>query len=190
MIILCDTCSVLMLIRIAPDMFTDERFGCATIPKVHEEIYRTQKFKTKYSWREEYREQFKTLGTSVSQSEEVKLQLETIKVLVDAGVENQDTGNLVDLSLTDMHVVACASAYGHGISSVDRNLVYFAQNEFELQNISPLGLVNMWIQNGLISWDERLQILMEDWEKNGEAEQPLEEVGRFQQLTGFRYVGS
>jgi len=31
MYILCDTCSVLMLIRIAPDMFCDDSYGCVTI---------------------------------------------------------------------------------------------------------------------------------------------------------------
>lgn len=30
MYILCDTCSVLMLIRITPDMFRDDRYGCVT----------------------------------------------------------------------------------------------------------------------------------------------------------------
>lgn len=39
MIVLCDTCSVLMVIRIAPDMFTDDRYGCATTVKVHDELF-------------------------------------------------------------------------------------------------------------------------------------------------------
>jgi hypothetical protein len=45
MYILCDTCSVLMLIRIAPDMFRDDRYGCVTIQEVFQELFRTQKFK-------------------------------------------------------------------------------------------------------------------------------------------------
>lgn len=45
--ILCDTCSVLMLIRIAPDMFKDERYECVTVNEVWQELFRTRKFKTK-----------------------------------------------------------------------------------------------------------------------------------------------
>ena len=43
MYILCDTCSVLMLIRVAPDMFCDDRYGCVTIKDVFRELFRTQK---------------------------------------------------------------------------------------------------------------------------------------------------
>ena len=49
--ILCDTCSILMVIRIAPDMLTDKKYGCFTIQEVREEIIRQQKFKDKYPWR-------------------------------------------------------------------------------------------------------------------------------------------
>ncbi len=94
-------------------MFVDERYGCATISQVHKELFRTQKFKTKYSWRDNFREKISTLGTSVTKSSGVDLQLSTITMLVDSGVENKDTGRLVDLSATDMHVIACASAHGY-----------------------------------------------------------------------------
>jgi hypothetical protein len=50
MVILCDTSSILMLLRIAPDMFTDERYECKAIRDVHDEIVQTTKFKTKYPW--------------------------------------------------------------------------------------------------------------------------------------------
>ncbi len=51
MFILCDTCSVLMLIRIAPKMFNEKEYECLTVKEVHQEIKRTQKFKEKYQWR-------------------------------------------------------------------------------------------------------------------------------------------
>ena len=38
MFILSDTSSILMLMRIAPDMFVDERFECKTIRDIHDEI--------------------------------------------------------------------------------------------------------------------------------------------------------
>jgi hypothetical protein len=45
-----------MLIRIAPDMFRDDRFGCVTIQEVFQELFRTQKFKKQmiliYIWRQ------------------------------------------------------------------------------------------------------------------------------------------
>ncbi|MBA4419143.1 MAG: hypothetical protein C0392_14735 [Syntrophus sp. (in: bacteria)] len=37
------------------DMFTDERFDCVTVQEVCEEIFRTQRFKTKYPWRSDYK---------------------------------------------------------------------------------------------------------------------------------------
>lgn len=49
MYILCDTCKVLMLIRIAPDMFRDDGYGCVTIQEVFQELFRTQKFKMQYT---------------------------------------------------------------------------------------------------------------------------------------------
>jgi len=50
--ILCDTSSVLLLIRIAPQMFIDDKFNCFTVREVWEEVFQTQKFRTKYSWRD------------------------------------------------------------------------------------------------------------------------------------------
>ena len=50
MVVLCDTSAILMLLRIAPDMFTDPRYGCVTIRQIYDEITRTPKFKSKYLW--------------------------------------------------------------------------------------------------------------------------------------------
>ncbi|NQV19357.1 MAG: hypothetical protein HQ534_12545 [Armatimonadetes bacterium] len=46
--IICDTCSILMLIRIAPDMFIDSKYGCKTINEVRKEFISTTRFKEKY----------------------------------------------------------------------------------------------------------------------------------------------
>ena len=64
MYILCDTCSVLMLIRVAPDMFCDERYACVTIQEVIRELFRTQKLKAKYPWRKEVKNTIKVMGAS------------------------------------------------------------------------------------------------------------------------------
>lgn len=61
MIVLTDTCSVIMLLRIAPEMFNDEQFGCVTIQAVHDEIKRTPKFKIKYPWRSDFLPKIKAI---------------------------------------------------------------------------------------------------------------------------------
>ena len=61
MFILCDTSSILILLQIAPDMFTDNRYECKTIRVVHDEIVRTTKFKTKYPWTREMKPKIKTV---------------------------------------------------------------------------------------------------------------------------------
>ncbi len=62
--ILCDTCSILMVIRIAPDMLTDEKYGCFTIQKVREEIIRQQKFENKYPWRHDVKDKIQCIPNS------------------------------------------------------------------------------------------------------------------------------
>jgi hypothetical protein len=55
MFVVCDTCSLIMLLRIAPDMFADPRYRCVTIAPVFNEYVRTQRFKHRYPWREALR---------------------------------------------------------------------------------------------------------------------------------------
>ena len=50
MLILADTCSVIMLLRIAPDKFSDSKYECVTTTEVLKELKSNQKFKTKYPW--------------------------------------------------------------------------------------------------------------------------------------------
>ena len=51
MVVLQDTCAILMLLRIAPEMFTNPDFGCVTLASVQKEYVRKQEFKRKYPWR-------------------------------------------------------------------------------------------------------------------------------------------
>ena len=62
--ILCDTCSILMVIRIAPDMLTDKNYGCFTIQEVRKEIIRQQKFKDKYPWRHRFKDKIRCIPNS------------------------------------------------------------------------------------------------------------------------------
>lgn len=71
MIILCDTSSVVMLLRIVPGMFQDKRYGCVTIKEVYNELFAMQKFKSRYPWRTDYRDKIGPLSTSQIDREEV-----------------------------------------------------------------------------------------------------------------------
>ncbi len=170
-------------------MFSDKRFGCSTIPTVRKEIFRTEKFKKKYPWRDSYKAKIKTLGSTALNTKDFHLNLSTISSLIDSGIENTKTGLLVDLSYTDKTIIACAAAQQYNITSGDHNLVYFAEKEFDISNVSPLEIVNQWLEEELVVWDDQLQMVIEDWERCEENKQPIEEIKRFEKLTGYQYVG-
>ena len=140
MFILCDTSSILMLLRIAPDMFTDERYECRTIREVHDEIVRTTKFKSKYPWTREKKDKVKTVVLSKEQKQTETMFFETVRTLNRQGVVNQKTGRFIDLSREDMRVISHALTLDYRITSGDRDLVQFARQEFKEEfrgNVSP-----------------------------------------------------
>jgi hypothetical protein len=108
--ILCDTCSVLMLIRIAPDMFTDERFDCVTVQEVCEEIFRTQRFKTKYPWRTDYKDKIRPSNSPRNTGDAFELHLDVVRRLVDAGRTSSRTGKAFGLSFVDKKIAAYVTA--------------------------------------------------------------------------------
>ena len=55
MIIVADTCSLLMLLRLNPEMLTDPKFGCCTTQEIRDEIFQTARFARDYPWRNEFR---------------------------------------------------------------------------------------------------------------------------------------
>lgn len=81
-----------MLIRIAPDMFIDERFDCVTVQEVCEEIFRTQKFKTKYPWRTSYKDKIRPYGVLRNTGENYALHLDVVRQTVDSGQTSLKTG--------------------------------------------------------------------------------------------------
>jgi len=188
--VLCDTCSVLMLIRIAPDMFVDERFDCVTVQEVCEEIFRTQKFKTKYPWRTNYKNKIRPHSALKNAGEDFERSLDVIRLLVDAGEVSLKTGKSFGLSFIDKKIAAYVTAYKLDISSTDNSLIDFLEQEFGKENRSPLALLNDWIKQGLIQWSEDMQRIIEDWDKNGEPVQPAKDKKNFFKLTGVKYAGS
>jgi hypothetical protein len=174
-------------------MFEDERFECITIREVYEELTQTTKFKTKYPWAGLMRNRLKSLPAGKTGSDDVNLYHEAIKNLVEIGTTDQKTERLFDLSNVDMRVVACALAFGYRVSSGDGGMIRFLEQEFSGEfkgNISPLGLLNMWIEKKLIVWDDEKQEHMAEWNENEEHAQPKTEIRRFTKLTGRRYPGS
>jgi hypothetical protein len=189
MYILCDTCSVLMLIRIAPDMFRDDSYGCVTIQEVFQELFRTQKFKTKYPWRTKYKSKIKALIKSKVETGDFNLYLEAIRNIIVTGKINKRTKRFFSLSYIDQQIAACSIAHGFKLTTVDDDLADFIRQEFSGKTISPLGIVDDWIKKGLIKWDDDLQSILEDWDKCNEHPQPKKEVKRFEKITGFKYTG-
>ena len=163
MFILCDTSSILLLLRIAPDMFRDERFQCKTILDVHDEIFRTSKFKTKYPWIKELRARIKPIVLNEKQKVKEKEYFDAIKTIIDMGTINSKTNHLFDLSYTDMRVLSHALTLEYKITSCDRNLVQFACQEFEEDftgNVFPLEIINYWLESGVIQWNEEKQLII------------------------------
>ncbi|MFH1026054.1 MAG: hypothetical protein V1764_05180 [Nitrospirota bacterium] len=95
-----------MLIRIAPNMFTDERFDCVTVQEVCEEIFRTQRFKTKYPWRSEYKGKIRPSNSLKNTSDDYKLHFDVVKHLIDAGGISTKTGRVFGLSFVDKKIAA------------------------------------------------------------------------------------
>jgi hypothetical protein len=179
-----------MVLRVAPDMFIDKRFCCVTTNNVHKEVFRNPKFKDKYPWRADYKSKIRPLGNTITDSPEIKLVESVIKSIIETSTINENTGKVIDLSQTDMHLIACASTCGYAISSGDVNLVHVAEEEFDIKIITPLGLINSWLNSGLVSWNDQLQMVLEDWQKCCEAKQPRSEIKRFKKLTSYRYAGT
>jgi len=190
--ILCDTSVILMLIRIAPDMFLDSDYECCTIRPVRDELFRTQKFKTKYAWRNEYKTHIRCLPMEIAESEDAKRYLDAIHSLTSHGTMNETTGRDFGLSHVDKAFLSCALANGFRISTGEVEMKLFAAQEFGKQFkgwISPLGIINSWIKRKLIPWDDSHQNILREWEKDNEHAQPQRQKPIFKKLTRMKYPG-
>ena len=178
-----------MLIRIAPDMFCDNRYGCVTIHEVLNELFRTQKFKTKYPWRTRYKNKIKPLGTTQVKKGNYDNCLKIIKNILETGEKNIKTYHYFNLSYIDQVIAASTIANNYILTTVDDDLADFVIQEFSVKTISPLEIINDWIEKKLIKWDDALQSIIEDWEKCNEHPQSNKEAKRFEKLSGYKYVG-
>ena len=188
MIVIQDTCTILMLIRIAPRMFTDKTFECMTLRSIVNEVTRTTRFKYIYPWRKDFlhciihcpetdmtRKGFHTKRKHVENLCHLK--------------QNPKTGRfyISELSPADIDVATALLCEESILCSVDRNLAIFAENELDVQCITPLALVNNWIEKRLILWDDQLHAFVSEWIALKEPRQPQKEIERFERLTSRTY---
>jgi len=184
--VLCDTCSILMVLRIAPAMFEDPRFGCSMLPHVREEIIRNQRFKTRYPWRTGYVGKLKPLPLTSVRTAEWQKTLQYMHTLVRA-TRNQKTARLFGLSSFDLELAATVVEHAYDICTAERDLADFLEQEFEIGNVSPLHLVNDWIEAGLVEWNDTCQAVLDDWVSLNERKQPLLQIQRFEKLAKRKY---
>jgi len=193
MLTLCDTTCLLMLIRMAPEMFIDERFRCCTIHLVRNEIIRTQKFAEKYPWRNEYKDKIRCLSNDFTKDEGRNRYFEAIHSLIENITINEKNGNLFDLSYADQEFLSYALANGFRITTGDKSLRDFALQEFKREfkgNISPLGMINEWIEKGLIKWNDQMHDFLTQWKAKNEHPQPRKQIIKFERLTSRNYPGN
>jgi hypothetical protein len=183
-----------MVIRIAPDMLTDEKYGCFTIQEVREEIIRQQKFKDKYPWRYRIKEKIRCIPNSeIINNIAVNQYVEAINLLIESNITNNKTGKLFNLSHVDRKFASCAFGFGYRVSTGDGDIKDLANQEFPKifkGSISPLGMVNIWIRKSLVNWSDELHEYVSDWNRTGEAPQPKHQKREYKKLTGFKYPGS
>lgn len=182
-----------MLIRIAPNIFLNESFGCCTISAARYEIFRTQKFKKKYPWRDQFKDKIRCLSIDLAENEKVDLYFNATKLLIDNGTINKKTGRDFDLSYRDMKFLSCALGNGYRITTGDHDLRTFALQEFKKEfkgSISPLAMLNSWIRKGLVELNEEVYDYLIDWKTNNEDPQPKIQRIKFKKLTGQHYRGS
>ncbi len=188
MIMICDTCSVLMLIRIAPEMLCDPKYECVTIKAVYDELFKTPRFKFKYPWLARLEPKIKTLDISPNEKNLIEKNLKVIKCHVEsAGIINTITGGPFNLSQTDKTIVAHAVCLNTSVSSVDHDLSAYLDQQYEIKVWEPLCLINHWLQNDIIIWDDSKQTVLENWVACQEARQTQKNIDKFEELTGREY---
>jgi hypothetical protein len=191
--ILCDTSSILLLIRIAPEMFIDERYECCTLNEIHEELFKTQRFKQKYPWRSNYKNKIKCLASQRVNDPDVRFYYDIIARLNETERTSIYSGRIFSLSRIDMKLLACALAHGYKLSTGDQGIKDFAYQEFFNifeGHVSALEMINLWLRKNLIEWNDELHEYVMDWSRQNEHPQPKEQKKLFENLTGRKYPGS
>ena len=173
-----------MLIRIAPDIFYDEKYECVTIQAVRKEIFGTRKFKDKYPWRKDFKAKIKTVSTS-------KLDSTAASVVHSTAEEyfNHRTGRPYSLSPPDKEIAAFALSNSWDVSTGDKDLIDFLNQQFNIRSYSSLEVLNIWLSKKAIVWNEELHTILNEWSALREKPQPEKAKSTFYKLTGKKYPG-
>ena len=183
-VVLTDTNAIVLLLRIAPEMFRDERFGCVLPEYAYQEFILKPEFKVLFPWRERYKH-FLQLGVSILEAQKHPQFPSALKAIsVMSRMRPNRYGKCYGLSKKDQEILSVAVAFCYALCTEDRNLALFAREEFGIQVFSALSLINRWIKDKLITWDDEKQTLLSDW---GDRKQPEKEVELFHTLTGYTY---
>ena len=178
-VVLTDTNALILLLRIAPEMFSDKRFGCIMPEYVYDEFIRNAEFKEKFPWRSQYKKYLMSEIPIAQAQKNIQFihTLQTISLIV-------QTKKNYGLSKKDQEIVSVAIAFNFDFCTEDKNLSRFAQDEFGLKVFSALAMINMWLEDKLIKWNDNLHALLSEW--NGRP-QPRSQIRRFHDLTGYDY---
>lgn len=190
MFILCDTSTVLMLLRIAPDMFIDPKYECLTLVEVKNEILRSTKFKNKYAWRLSYKNKLKVIGMTEYDKAEFKLTEQTIDSMLNNYLMNDITGHFFDLSSVDKKIAAYAICEQFNLATEDKSLKQFVHQEFEIEGYGALEVLNHWIRNGVLVIDDRVIDIISEWKILDEPQQTQQSIKEFESITKRKYTGS
>ncbi len=189
MYVLCDTGAVLMLLRLAPDMFADPRFGCTTLGSVWDEFTRTERFASRYPWRGQYADRIVPVDGNRLEAGGFRRNLAIVRATAE-NHRNERTGLPYGLSRVDREVAAGVLSLDATISTTDTNLREFLEQQFAVPNLPPLALLNRWLENGLLEWDGQKQAVIADWVACREPSLRGEDIRHFEHLTRFRYPSS
>jgi hypothetical protein len=165
-------------------MFRDKRFGCILPEYAHQEFLLKPEFKVIFPWREQYRNYLypEISIPEAKRNPQFESALNIITCL--SRTRTNRYGHKYGLSKKDREILSIAVAFCFDLCTEDRNLALFASEEFNVQVLSALALINQWIQDKLITWDDEKQALLSDW---GNRKQPPKEVKLFHDLTGYTY---
>ena len=187
MTVVNDTCAILMLVRICPDMFRDTRFGCVMLQEAYVEYARSARFKKQYPWREDFRKYLKSLPKSDLAEHGYDSVLGYVNAAAADVIDPVTRKKYADeLSPTDLKMVAASYSLDAELCSGDAALSRYAATDWERSVISPLALVNRWLSQKLLAWDDGKQKILEDWVRL-ERPQPRKDIVDFERLTGRRY---
>lgn len=175
-VVITDTNAIILLLRIAPQMFQDKHYGCLLPEYAYDEFIKKPEFKELFPWRADYKK-FLHLGISIATIRENK-QFQPALDCVAFMPGNEG------LSKKDQQIVSVAIAFNYALCTDDRALESFARKQFCVRTYSPLELINRWLQDGLFEWDDEKQNLLTDWNRRP---QPPKQIKLFKELTGCSY---